>query len=600
LKNSNNFLERNLIRIGIGLGVLPFLFVLFNLLHIPIDWRIVLAISLVIPIFVLFKNVKGGFKMPGINITKSNITILIVLLLFSLALFMYVKGAFMYPYFEDDDPWVHATSIKFIAVEKNLDDPNDVLKYVKPYPPGYDALMAILQQTSPSLMWTMKFFNALIAALGIIFFYFFTKNFMINKEKALFATIILVMIPSYLSHFIWAHSLAMTLLIVALYCLTMIDFDKKWVYTTISVITGISLTQPTKMIKFFFIFAIYFIVKSVYARKISFSVLGSILFGYALSLLWWSNKLGEMFSKQYRKVASVATVDSSIFERLLDIIRRGFPPNSGSASRPYTFSDFFIAKSQNMINNPIGIGIAISLLFLFSLFIIFITYRAMEKGKKEWITISLLWFSFAFLGTNSMTFHLPIGFFAFRFWMLLAIPISIIAAEGFWFLVHLSKNFRIPKTLTVVILVVLIFSTAGYPKYKVNTAVWGPGQMWASGDEVIGYMWLKNLPVDTKVFAYSSDEQVIGLDKFSCLWCDDVIDFRKDLLNRNASEVYSWLKRMKYEYLIIDAMAYRNFGQIYGQNKTNELFSKRLEEINSLGKFQVAHQTKGIIIFRIL
>ncbi len=599
-KNSDNFFERNLMRVGIGLGVLPFLFVLFDILHIPIDWRIILLISLAMPVIILIKNLKVGFKLPDINLNRSNLIISIVCLLFFLTLFMYLKGAFVYPYYEDDDPWVHATSIKFIAVEKNLDDPNDVLKYVKPYPPGYDSLIAILHQTSPSLMWTMKFFNALIAALGILFFYFFTKNFMMNKEKALFATIILAMIPSYLSHFIWAHSLAMTLLIVALYCLTMINLDKKWIYPTILVITGICLTQPTKMIKFFFIFMIYFIVKSIYVKKISFSVLCPILFGYALSLLWWGNKLGEMYSKQSKKVTSIATINSGVLERLWDAIRRGFPLNSGSASRPYTFSDFFIAKSQNMINNPVGIGVVLSLLVLFSLFVIFITYKSMKKEKKIWIATALFWLLFTFLGVNSMTFKFPIGFFAFRFWMLLAIPISIIAAEGFWFLVQFFKQFKIPKLVTIFLLIVLIFLTSGYQKFQVNTAIWPPGQMWTSMEEVAGYMWLKTLPVDTKVFAYSGDEQVIGLDKFSCLWCDDVINFRKDLIYKNVSELYDWLKKQRYEYFIFDGMAFRELAYTFGENKTNELLPIRIQEIGSFEKFRVAYQTKGASIFKVV
>jgi len=183
---------------------------------------------------------------------------LIVLFIFSSTLFMYVKGAFIYPYLEDYDPWAHAVGVKYVSIEKNLDDPNDNLVYIKPYPPGYDALIGILHQTSPSLMWTIKFFNALIISLGIIFFYFFTKGFMHSKDKALIATFILAMIPCYLSHFIWAHSLVMTLFIVALYCLVMIDNDKRWIYPSIFVIGSISLTQPSQAVKFFFIFMIFF------------------------------------------------------------------------------------------------------------------------------------------------------------------------------------------------------------------------------------------------------------------------------------------------------------------------------------------------------
>jgi hypothetical protein len=598
LKNSDNFFERSLMRIGIGLGVLPFLLVLFNLFHIPIDWKIVLIVSLMIPLFSLVSGLRKGFKIPSIKLNKSNLYFLIVLLIFFLTLFMYVKGSFIYPYLEDDDPWAHAAGIKYISIEKNA-NPNIKFMYLAPYPPGYDGLMAILHQTSLSLMWTIKFFNAFIISLGIIFFYFFTKSFMHNKNKALIATIILAMIPCYLSHFIWAHSLVVTLLIVALYCLTMIDKDKRWIYPSMLVIAGICLSQPSQSIKFFFIFMGYFIIKSLYSKTFLVKDFLAIIFGYSLSLFWWANNWGGLFAKQLRGRPKLTPSNGGFFTNFFETVQRAFPYDGGTATRPYTFSDFFIAKSQNMINNPLGVGIVLSLIALFSLLMIFLTYKSMKKEKKIWIMTSIFWLVFTFFGINSMTFHLPIGFYAFRFWMLFAIPVSILAAEGFWFIASFFRQFRIPKIATILLLIFLIFLTSAQQKYAVNTAMWGPGAFWTSMEEIQGYTWLKTLPVNTKVFAYSGDEVVIGFDKFSCLWCDEVIEFRKDLLYKNSSELYSWLKKQRYEYLIVDGMSYRNLGEIYGENKTNEILPQRFEEIGSFEKFQVAHQTKGMVIFRI-
>jgi len=587
-------------RIGVGLGLFPFLIVLFDLLRIPIDWKIVLLLSLIIPLIALVIGLKKGLKAPSIKISKSNLYFLIVLVIFSLTLFMYAKGAFTYPYFEDDDPWAHATGIKYISIEKDAEDPNNNFAYIKPYPPGYDGLMAVLHQTSPSLMWTMKFFNALIISLSIIFFYFFTKNFMRSMDKALIATIILAMVPCYLSHFIWAHSLVITLLLVALYCLVMIPKDKRWMYPTMLVITGICLTQPSQPIKFLFIFMIYVLVRSIYLKRFVVREFLAVIIGYILSLLWWATKWKGMFSRGLGGIQKLDTIQESGLLRLIKIIQKAFPYDGGTATRPYTFGDFLIAKSQNMINNPVGVGIVLSLIALFSLVVIFLTYKSMKKEKRMWVITALLWLIFTFLGVNSMTFNLPVGFSAFRFWMLFAIPLSIIAAEGFWFIVEFFKQVKVPKIVTIAILVVLIFLTSGQQKYAVNTAMWGPGQMWTSMEEIGGYVWLKDLPVDTKVFAYSGDEQVIGFDKYSCLWCDEVLEFRKDLIYRNASEVYSWLKKERYEYMLIDGMAYRNFGDEYGVNETNQLLFERLDDIASSGKFQLVQQTKGVVIFKVV
>ena len=79
-------------------------------------------------------------------------------------------------------------------------------------------------------MWTLKFFNALIISLGILFFFFAAKRFTNNKRVALISTAVLAFIPSFLSHFIWAHALIPILAIVALYCFERIRKDWKWMF----------------------------------------------------------------------------------------------------------------------------------------------------------------------------------------------------------------------------------------------------------------------------------------------------------------------------------------------------------------------------------
>lgn len=223
IKNSKNFLERNLMRIGIGLGVFVVLGVILNFLHILIDWKIFLALSLILPLFVLFKKIKlKELKTPKLKLklTKSNLSILIALGIFFFCLHMYVDGAFQYPYMEDDDPWAHAMTAKYVSVSKTVNDPpNFDFHYIDPYSPGYTMLMAILHQTNDSISWTLKFFNSLIISLGILFFYFFAKSFTKNRNKALFATFILAVIPSYFTHFIWAHTFVIMLFFPTMYCL---------------------------------------------------------------------------------------------------------------------------------------------------------------------------------------------------------------------------------------------------------------------------------------------------------------------------------------------------------------------------------------------
>jgi len=172
VKNSENFLERNLMRIGIGLGVFVVLGILLNLFYIPLDWKIFLALSLIYPLFIFFRKIKN-FKNPELKLRlkKSNLNIAIVLIIFFFCLYMYAGGSLKYPYLEDEDPWTHSVSTKYISTEKTIDAPkNYYFPYIDPYPPGYDMLMGILHQTSASISWTLKFFNGLIISLGIVFF----------------------------------------------------------------------------------------------------------------------------------------------------------------------------------------------------------------------------------------------------------------------------------------------------------------------------------------------------------------------------------------------------------------------------------------------
>lgn len=598
VKEKGNIYEKWVMRVGIGLGALPLLLVLMNLFRIPLYWWLVLILCLVLPAVMIIRY--RSIKMPSLTFNKSTIYFGLVLVIFLLTLFMYAKGAFNYPYFEDYDPWVHAVGAKYVAVEKNFDDTGNNIVYLRPYPPGYDGIMGVLHQTSSSLMWTMKFFNALIISLGILFFFFFAKNFMGSSEKGLFATIVLAMIPAYLSHFVWAHALAMSLLMVALYCLVMIEKDKRWIYPSIIVISGICLSQPSKPIKFMVLFMAFVLVKSIISRKFTLAEFSAVIGGYALSVIWWASNFKTMFVGRFAASGSSAGA-VGIFTKVLSALKKAFPNWSGSGTRPYTFSDFFVAKSQNMINNPIGIGVVISLLFVFSLVVLFLTYRSASKEKKTWFLTSIIWFIFTFLLVNSLTFNLPFGFYGFRVWMLLAIPISIIVAEGFWFITNLLKQVGVPKVASILVLVLLLFFTSGKQKYDVNTAVWPSGADFTYYEDSMDNSWLRaNLPADTKVFAYTGDEKMIGFDMYSCLWCKDVIDFRNNLLYTNVTDLYSWLKSRKYEYLTIDSTSVKTIGYTFGENETQQMLPVRFGEISSFGGFRPVYSTERTAIFRII
>lgn len=606
VKNSDNPLERNLMRVGVGLGVFIVLGVFLNLISVSLDWKIFLIFSLIIPFYSLIKKFKKKEAIiPVFKLNKSSIYILIVLIIFLFSCQMYIGGAFKYPFLENDDPWSHALGVKYISLEKTLVNPPDYnFQYIDPYPPGYDLLMGILHQTSPSLSWTLKFFNGLIISLGILFFYFFAKLFIRDKDKALFSTLLLVLIPSYFTHFIWAHSLVIMLFFPAMYCLEMIREDWKWVYGSMIVIAAILLTQPTQAIKLGIMLGTYWLIKAIIEKDLLKHILLAEMGGLLISLLWWAGKWKSLLLSQTDGFVSGAeSVGSTIVSTdIISKVLSALSPTEGTATRVYSFSDFFFAKPFGMINVHVGWGIVVSILLIFGLIYCLLKNKEFIKKENVWIPIALAWFIFTFLGTNSMTFGLPVGLFAFRFWLLLAIPVALLSTIGLWLLFNIGKRFSIPKIIILLVVIIGVITTAGYQKYNHNTlTTWPPGVAWASMEEIQAYTWLKTLPIDTKIFSYAlEDIHINGFDKYSCEWCTEVKKFRESIYESDMDQLYSFLKNQKYEYFIISGKSYKQLGEKIGENKTKEIIGGLLSDVQSSNKFIPVHQTQGAIIFKVV
>ena len=652
-KESDNFLERNLMRIGLGLGFLIVLGLVFNLAHIPLDWKIFLGLSLAGPLIyflINIKNLANSFKLK-FRVTKYDIAILIMLIVFCATFFMYAKGAFSYPWLEDDDSWNHAIGVKYVATEKTLFAEH--VRYIDPYPPSYDMIMGILNQTNDSVYWTLKFFNALIISLSIIFFFFFAKELM-GKNKALFATFALASVPAFLSHFIWSITLSVPMYFVAFYAVERIKHDRKWLFVS-AVMIGAALTiSPTHSTYFGMFFAIYYIIKVIAEKKFLVDYASAGIIGVLLSfLLWWLPSIIRHGIK-----GTLTGLGLSSNTSIVSI--------SGTGDAQYNLQSFLIAQKVNMINNPIGIGLILSLLFIVALialiakyyqeinkykytilaifliasglFLFFLSesyvnvqrrgFIQFERGtvplsellynqeffiisivimmfifisllvinfnnpdfKDKYLIIALAWLIFSFYAVNAGPFYYRLS--AFRAWSIFVIPLSILSAEGLWFIIGLFNKFKIPASICVIIVIIGVILTSAYQKYTVNTAQWPPGAFWTSNDELSGYLWFKDkVPSNAKVFTFSNNALIIGFDKNICAWCTDVRDFQKKGVNQTPDEIYYWLKKNNYKYMVVDGQTVKKFGQ----NETN----KMLIGLGTRFNLQSTFQNPGIIILRI-
>ena len=616
--------EKFFIRLGIGLGIFPILSIILNFLHIQLDWKIFLALSLAFPAFIIIKNLKNiTFTKP--KLLKSDLYLLAAVIIAVISLYIYATGAFSYPYLEDEDPWGHAVGAKYVAMQKMAYDPplknteeiDTVLSYIDPYPPAYDILIGILHQTSSNLNWTIKFFNALIISLGFIFFFLFAKEFTASSSKALFATFVLAAIPSYLSHFIWAHSLVITLFFPALYALHKSLEDQKWLLPLLLIVASIWVTQNMEQpIKLTTMLLLYVVVLSFIFGKVYWKQITAILSGIATSFLWWGVMIHKytfsVFQEYYggTKVQAGETLvlagsegQFSILNFLKSVVLLITNPG-GSASRPYTLSDFFFAKGENMINNPIGVGSIVSLLALVGIILILWRYRSrLVAPSSSWQCVAIFWLIYTFWGINGMTFPISVARAAFRVWPLLAISLAFIIAEGVHLLLdYFAKNKFLQKTILVFAIIGIVL-TSGIAKYELNTAVWPTSGSFISPAIAVSYgTWFSTIPDDTSVFLYAPrDKLVIGFGKFSCLWCQEVIDFREGIVNASAEELYNFLKRNNYQYLILSGpMDLRYFENTYHVPSAQEVLQKKYTEIVQTNKFSPAYKADAFAVLEVI
>lgn len=666
LRGAEDTLERHLMRVGIGLGVFVILGYLLNLLRIPLDYRVFLAIIALGILAVLghryWRHRKWMLHQPSF---RANPYALAMLALFAVTFFMYYQGAFSYPYLEDDDPWVHANGAKYVALEKTVfAAPDAGLHYLDPYPPAYDMVMGILHQTNTSLFWTLKFFNVLIISLSIPFFFFFAHAFFRGSRKAFYATLVLFAVPAFMSHFIWAISLTMPLIFVSFYAVERVQEDRRWTAPA-SLLIGATLTvSPTHSAYFGLLFALYVGVRMLTARRPGWPLCIAGALGLGISMiLWWAPALVRYGFQGIRAGLGVGANPT-----ILGI--------GGTADRKYALVDFAIAQKQNMINNPIGLGLVVFLLLLFAILFVIFKYRkeitrygkailpaflilltamllflshfyiknvpkrnqpAAEVGSVPFleffgdeffviITLAILlflfvmlivvgwntkeyfdgnlaviaaWLLFAFYAVNAGPFYIKLS--PFRAWMILAIPAALLAAEGTGWLLAVvrgaaaSFSSSLGKPVFIMALALLlvgVFFTSFAQKYAVNTAQWGPGGFWTSGEEIAGYLWMQqNLPPNAPVYTFSNIALINAFDKYMCYWCAEQREFQRGGFNGTAQEIHGQLKAWGYGYLVIDGQAVQRFGV----NPTNE----KVQELVLSNQFTPQFQNQGIIILSV-
>jgi len=558
IKEKNlNFFENNIMSLGIGLSLFPVLSFLLNKLALPVDWRLYLFLGLIIPISTLILKIIKKKKIFDLKNIKESPWFILVIIGFIFVIYVMITGAFVIPYLEDGDPYSYAVAAKYIKYTKSYSKGNlYVSHYLDPYPPAYSGLMGLLHQTNDNLVWTLKFFNALIVGLSILFSYYFFKILTKSSKISSIASFGLAMIPCFSSHFIFSQALSVTSFFPVFYTLFKSSNIKWWAFPASIGIGGFLLTQTstaTAIAGFIgILISLSLLTKglSKETRMYFISSLGGLIIG--LLLFWLPNLL---FNYEYSEIQMQMSMSNSSHRNIM---------KSSDFFADYKFSDFFYSPISNKIDNPKGLGPAIFILtslgfiffislinkklqnkkdkkfFSLSFFIIFtsIIFHSIkshklfvEKGSKAYVSVGItLWFVLLILGFLVLSYiiyknkeelseynhfnylllifwfiwgiigvlgdYFPFGWLPNRFWALLAIPASLILAYSTSIvsntLSSIFKKNQATLKILIILLLLILVAFTAGTAKKKINTSFWPQHEISNIDELKGYLAVKD------------------------------------------------------------------------------------------------------------
>lgn len=571
---------------AVGFATVSFLGIILDLLHIPLHNSIYLIISLIGPITALIKKEK-----PESNTWFGKEAVYIgILLIIMIGMFStYHKGAFAYPYFEDDDPWNYAQGALFVAREHtaNPDAENyatgGYARYISPYPPSYTIIMGVLRQINDSVVWTLKFFNVLMITIALAFYYLFFLLYTKSNIKAIFGVFLLAVLPSFMSHFIWSQTLALTIFPVALYALLKAIDDKSWRIPAVIAIAAMFVSQVAVTLVFMTVVTLLLAVLFLHEltsksgnwkHRFSKTITGALLsiIGAGASLLFWGVQLvfGDNLSGETSNFFSAYT--------------------SGYTQIAYTWREIFLAPPSR-IDQAVGWGVPITLLLFASVVVILILGKKTLKISKDWTYLHLLLWLFVLAYTVlAPTFGLP-GFGSSRAWAYLAIPVALVVTEGTYIIAKSMARRPIIVIAAIAVVAAVIGLMTIPAKVQMQTSQWPPGVQWTANEELMGYIGMgQNLPKNSRVYPLCSGEQkVIGFDMQSDPWDHDQAAFRAKGLNITGEELTTFMALHNYEYLTIDFSCVQQFGPNATMNIAQELSTmQRYQQMSSSPGFLLA------------
>lgn len=620
------FFEYNIMSLGTGLALFPAVSIFLNKIGLPIDWKLYLAIGLIIPIIDFFiKLRKKQFKLLSF---KESPWFVLAAIGFIFLSYVLITGAFVIPYLEDGDPYEYAVASKYIAYEKTYSKDNLYIShYLAPYPPAYAGLMGLIHQTNTDLLWTLKFFNALIISLAVFFSYYLFKLIFNSPKIAGIGAFGLAMMPCFSSHFIFSQSLSITLFFPVFYMLFCIKNNKWWFIPAGAGIAGFIVTQTSTAMGIAGFIALFLLLllprlKEDNNRYVFCAAFAGLLIG--LTIFW----IPALIQYEYADIQMQLTMGNAEYRNII---------KSSDFFAAYTFSDFFYSAVPNKIDNPVGFGPWFSIFILFGLVIAggqiiqplrnkaskiamgialllipcsilvhswrayllftqsgksyifsgftiwlfllisgfillvcvaYINRKELFQSNKTSHLLLLLWFLWGVIGVLGDYF--PFGWLPNRFWSLLAIPASLLFAYAAAIISHsiaTAATHKFKHILNIAIILIILITitfSAGLAKKTINTSFW-PQHHIDNLPELKGYLALqKNLPPESKVFDPCRKETLVSNNAFFPTWNKEAITY---IYSPENTEEYGW----DYKYIFNNHLRNLSQSQFMSSNE-NEIF----------------------------
>lgn len=474
---SSTLFERLAIRCILGTAVLPIVVIAgHELFGVKVRFGVALMVSICGGVVVLgderrrwnagplrWQQVGGGNEL------------LVGLLSLGVALSCFV-GAARYPMFEGRDPWGHLLGVRYVIETGSLRQPFadwPLLHYIDGYPPLYDVFLALPSSLAHSLNLSAKASNAMLVGLVNVAVFLLVRRLSRSSTMAMMATAVLVVLPGSLTRQIWGHSLAILLTFTGLLGAVRCRASPRWIVPTAVAFGGALLAAPTQGIKAGVLLLATAAVSVVISRRWAGRLVVAGSLALLLAMVWflpllvrvgvspravfssmdhptlrrmdvrWEREEGSRLqglgSALLGSGHSDINLDDFLFFRPFDFMRRWFPDKA----------------LGNVV--PQGFGAAVSALV--GLFLLSTPWRWRRHGRwrlrPSWRDLLLAWLAVTLLGVLGR--HLGVGFYVWRFWMLLCPVVAMVAAER---LVTLGRAWPSNAAARVALLGVMIVAIA--------------------------------------------------------------------------------------------------------------------------------------------